>query len=127
MSNRLDPDQARHFVGPDLGPNYLQRLSADNTSRQRVSPYPANFFAPKCSLLITSAAYIQMHTRILLPWEQTLNPEEQSDLGPLCLQYRLETDLPIVLNGEKMFNKIVTYSQILITQSLITKNLLKWR
>ena len=24
--NSLDPDQARHFVGPDLGPNCLQRL-----------------------------------------------------------------------------------------------------
>ena len=23
LSNRLDPDQDRHFVGPDLGPNYL--------------------------------------------------------------------------------------------------------
>ena len=30
MSNSLDPDQARHFVGPDLGPNCLQRLSADD-------------------------------------------------------------------------------------------------
>ena len=28
MSNSLDPDQAIHFVGPDLGPNCLQRLSA---------------------------------------------------------------------------------------------------
>ena len=28
MSNRLEPDQARHFVGPDLGPICLQRLSA---------------------------------------------------------------------------------------------------
>ena len=27
MSNSLDPDP--HFVGPDLGPNCLQRLSAD--------------------------------------------------------------------------------------------------
>ena len=35
MSNSLDPDQARRFVGPDLGPNYLPRLSADGTSRQR--------------------------------------------------------------------------------------------
>ena len=34
MSNNLDPDQARHFVGPDLGPDCLQRLSADDTSRQ---------------------------------------------------------------------------------------------
>ena len=30
VSNSLDSDQARHFVGPDLDPNYLQRLSADD-------------------------------------------------------------------------------------------------
>ena len=29
----FDPDQAQHFVGPDLGPNCLQMLSADDTSR----------------------------------------------------------------------------------------------
>ena len=28
VSNSLDQDQAQHFVGPDLGPNCLQRLSA---------------------------------------------------------------------------------------------------
>ena len=32
-SNSLDPDQARHIVGPDLGPNCLQRLSADDSDR----------------------------------------------------------------------------------------------
>ena len=32
VSNSLDPDQARSFVGPDLGPNCLQRLSADDKS-----------------------------------------------------------------------------------------------
>ena len=32
VSNNLDPDQARQNVGPDLGPNCLQRLSAVNTS-----------------------------------------------------------------------------------------------
>ena len=26
MSNSMDPDKARHFVGPDLGPYCLQRL-----------------------------------------------------------------------------------------------------
>ena len=36
--NSLDPDQDQHFVGPDLGPNCLQSLSADDTSRQRVNP-----------------------------------------------------------------------------------------
>ena len=37
MSNSLDPNQARHSqagqnVGPDLGPNCLQRLTADDIS-----------------------------------------------------------------------------------------------
>ena len=31
MSNSLDPDQAGHFVGADLGPNCLERLSTDDT------------------------------------------------------------------------------------------------
>ena len=35
VSNSLDPDQAQQFIGPDLGPNCLQRLSAD-TSMQKV-------------------------------------------------------------------------------------------
>ena len=26
VSNSLDPDQARHFVRPDLGPNCLQKF-----------------------------------------------------------------------------------------------------
>ena len=29
VANSLDPDQDRQKVGPDLGPNCLQRLSAD--------------------------------------------------------------------------------------------------
>ena len=33
MSNSLDPGQARHIVWPDLGPNCLQNLSADDTSQ----------------------------------------------------------------------------------------------
>ena len=34
VSNSLDPDQTRHFVGPDLGPNCLQRLSADIAGKE---------------------------------------------------------------------------------------------
>ena len=33
MSNSLDPDEACCYVVPDLGPNCLQRLSADDTDR----------------------------------------------------------------------------------------------
>ena len=36
MSNSLDLDQARQNVGPDLVPNCLQRLSADDTCRQSI-------------------------------------------------------------------------------------------
>ena len=35
VSNSLDPDHARPFVGSDLGPNCLQRLSADDESRRQ--------------------------------------------------------------------------------------------
>ena len=35
VSNSLAPDQARRFVRPDLGPNCLQRLSADDKSRHK--------------------------------------------------------------------------------------------
>ena len=33
MSNDLDPDQVRGSVGPDLGPNCLQRSAADDKIR----------------------------------------------------------------------------------------------
>ena len=35
VSNCLDPDQDQHFVGRDLGPNCLQRLSADDKSMKK--------------------------------------------------------------------------------------------
>ena len=35
VSNSLDADQARRFVGPDLGPNCLERLPANDKRRQR--------------------------------------------------------------------------------------------
>ena len=43
VSNSFDPYQATHFVGPDLGLNFLQRLSADDTCRQRVKLVKINF------------------------------------------------------------------------------------
>ena len=36
MSSSLDPDQTRHFVGPDLDPNCLPTSIAEDTSQQRV-------------------------------------------------------------------------------------------
>ena len=44
MSNSLDPDQGQQFVGPDLGPNCLQRLSVDDTSRHSVKGRSFHYF-----------------------------------------------------------------------------------
>ena len=35
VSNSIDPDQVQHFVTTDLGPNCLQRLSAENSGKLR--------------------------------------------------------------------------------------------
>ena len=48
VSNSLDPVPARHFVRPDLDPNYLLKLSADDTSSKRV-----NMPAHPCCLICT--------------------------------------------------------------------------
>ena len=40
--NGLDQDQARHYVGPDLDPNCLQRLSADDTRSRGVKSEDCN-------------------------------------------------------------------------------------
>ena len=51
VSNSLEPDQAGHSVGPDLVPNCLQRLSADDKSKQRVKSkeFLWYFFASRIS------------------------------------------------------------------------------
>ena len=38
MSNCLDPDHDRLYIGPDLGPNFWQSLSANNKSHKELAP-----------------------------------------------------------------------------------------
>ena len=52
MSKSLDPNQTRRLVGPDLGPNCLPRLSADDTGRQRVNFYPVSSLKDKFSVVM---------------------------------------------------------------------------
>ena len=51
MSDSLDPDQTRQFVGPDLGPNCLPKLLADDTGRQRVNENATVLYKRKCTKL----------------------------------------------------------------------------
>ena len=62
MPNSLDPGQARNFVAPDLDTNCLQRLSADDTCRQRFNHYPA----AKNAKLIISIQYSPLIPFIIL-------------------------------------------------------------
>ena len=62
MSNSLEPDQARHFVGPDLGPNFLQRLSADDTSRRPVNANPLSI----CKVLFYIACLKELYVSIFV-------------------------------------------------------------
>ena len=47
-SNSLGPDQARQSVGPDLGPNCLQRLSAGDKKSPILSNYHCKFICDWC-------------------------------------------------------------------------------
>ena len=40
-ANSLDPNQARLYVGPDLGPGCLQRLSAPSRKRVKSIVWPS--------------------------------------------------------------------------------------
>ena len=76
----MDTDQDRHFVGPDLGPDCLQRLSADNTSRQEVT------FSSWTEFVLSEDTTAK---------SDNLGPRsgqnDGPDLGPDCLQ-RLSAD-----------------------------------
>ena len=53
MPNSLDPDQARRQVGLDLGPNCLQKLSADETRRFRVNLRKVAIYLRKVKTMIS--------------------------------------------------------------------------
>ena len=57
VSKRLDPDQARRHVGPDLGPSCLQRLSADDASRQIPKGIKTAIMCPRPTCIQASILY----------------------------------------------------------------------
>ena len=80
VSNSLDPDQARHFVGPDLGPNCWPRISADGASRQRVS---------RMLIFLSKSSFLKNSFRNTIRVSNSLDPDQARhfvgpDLGPNC-------------------------------------------
>ena len=66
VSSSLDPDQARHFVWPDLGPNCLQRLSAEDASKKRVKVKVVFGKVNVCQGTHKWLKYVLVQTNILL-------------------------------------------------------------
>ena len=73
MSNSFDPDQAQHFVGPDLVPKCLQKLSADDTSSQRVK-------------LSSSSQVVTFVIKLIVPLNFCFDIFVGPDLVPKCFQ-----------------------------------------
>ena len=60
-ANNLEPDQVRRFIGTDLGPNCLPKVSADDTGRQirqiaAIKQSTSMFYVMNC--VIRKPAYI---------------------------------------------------------------------
>ena len=83
MSYSLDPDQAQKNVGPDLGPYYLQKLSADDTSRKTVKN--VNIFHP---LFFDKMSFIRTEGhKILVRITKRKDPDQTvSSLAAMFLQ-----------------------------------------
>ena len=64
VSNSLDPDQARQCVGPDLGTNCLQELTADDknvTVRLRVNRFVPDKAFNSCGIYYLGRCIIHLH------------------------------------------------------------------
>ena len=58
--NSLDPDQARHFVGPDLDPKCMKKVSADDNSEVYIlTLHGEEFFIIFCHLIVFCLFFFQ--------------------------------------------------------------------
>ena len=65
MSKDLDPDKDKHCVGPDLGPNCLQRLSADNKSCHQQAKKKKLLFKETINVFLWNIPNFKLYTGIL--------------------------------------------------------------
>ena len=59
VSNSLDPDQDRHFVGPGLDPNCLQRSAAD----VEIHRWQAKSLSRNLGSIMCTFFYMDLNTR----------------------------------------------------------------
>ena len=99
VSNILGPDQAQFFAGPDLGPSYLQRPSAEDTRIvHKIAKIRSDATECMVNTIKLQTVWIQIRANILsgfiwicpdsIDYQQTLNQHEPSilfvDKGKPC-------------------------------------------
>ena len=64
----MSPDQAAsgRFVGSDLGPNSLQKLSADDTGRLMYVVYQSNWFESQADLSLIQMSGFNRQVKVVL-------------------------------------------------------------
>ena len=82
MSNSLDPEQDQHFVSPDLDPNCLERLSADDKvplARKKLKAYCHRLEILNCNKFCPEVC---LHTLILMKHSLSHDITSWSDITP---------------------------------------------
>ena len=89
VSNSLDPDQDRHSIGPDLGPNCLQRLIISIWQKLPLS-IRRELRKPNCGFL-GNISYMSQHMKywhLSHPWADISATRDSQQCG-MCNQQRL--------------------------------------
>ena len=77
----MDPDQARHFVGPDLGPKCLQKLSANNTRRYELCLQSTAMVMSRWSVNLPRVGLYQRIMKVLTSNPITIIVECKNHMG----------------------------------------------
>ena len=91
MSNGLDSHQVQRFVSPGLGPNCLQMLSADDTSKHRVNKLAKKERADAFACCVPADIHIQQD----LCKSATQNKHNKDLYSPVENQNDLELDFKV--------------------------------
>ena len=76
VAKNLDPDQARHFVGPDLGPNCLQSYQLSLAGKVcyiiwfRVTVISLQIKVNKCSLYKDLRGFLKKISELIITYEK---------------------------------------------------------
>ena len=106
VSNSLDQDQARLFVGPDLGPTCLQRLSA-----AELGPHCLPTLANICSRRLEQITFSEAFFRSRFKGQRNLTKLKRFDIVTRLLKISIwQTGVHVAQSRCIGWNKLLLYS-----------------